>query len=105
MNRKNYVSSILGQNTKARYLKTACISGLLLLTLHLLAQTQFTYTTNNGSITITGYSGPGGPLTIPAIITGLPVTSIGTNAFEGAQYDERLNSRQCHQHRRLCLPW
>ena len=42
----------------------------------------YLYTTNGGSITITGYSGPGGTaITIPAALNGLPVTGIGTNAF------------------------
>ena len=46
------------------------------------AQAQdFTYTTNNGTITITGYTGPGGNVTIPSVITGLPVTVIGDRAF------------------------
>ncbi len=40
-----------------------------------------TYTTNNGTITITGYTGSGGAVTIPGTINGLPVTSIGVNAF------------------------
>jgi hypothetical protein len=44
-------------------------------------QAQFTYTTNNGAITITGYTGSGGAVTIPNVIDGLPVTDIGTNAF------------------------
>ena len=39
--------------------------------------TEFNYTTNNGTITITGYTGPGGAVTIPSTINGLPVTSIG----------------------------
>jgi hypothetical protein len=43
---------------------------------------QFTYTTNNGTITITKYTG-GGAVTIPGMIDGLPVTSIGTSAFSG----------------------
>lgn len=34
-------------------------------------------------ITVTGYAGSGGPVTIPSAIGGLPVTRIGTNAFEG----------------------
>lgn len=34
-------------------------------------------------ITITGYAGSGGALTLPEAINGLPVTRIGTNAFEG----------------------
>ena len=46
-------------------------------------QAQFTYVTNNGTITITGGSGgcPSGALTIPDTINGLPVTSIGDWAF------------------------
>jgi uncharacterized repeat protein (TIGR03803 family) len=43
----------------------------------------FTYTTNSGTITITGYTGPGGTMTIPRSINGLPVTSIGYSAFSG----------------------
>ena len=45
------------------------------------AQAQFTYTTNNGGITITGYTGPGGSVNIPAAIYGLAVTGIGDEAF------------------------
>ncbi|MGA2750844.1 MAG: leucine-rich repeat protein, partial [Verrucomicrobiota bacterium] len=44
-------------------------------------QSEFTYTTNAAAITITGYFGPGGTVIIPATINGLPVTSIGSNAF------------------------
>ena len=43
--------------------------------------TEFNYTINNGTITITGYTGPGGAVTIPDTINGLPVTSIGDCAF------------------------
>lgn len=46
------------------------------------ARGQFTYTTNNGSILITAYSGPGGAVTIPMTITGLPVTGIGNSVFK-----------------------
>jgi hypothetical protein len=53
----------------------------LLLTLPAAVQAQFTYTSNNGAITITGYTGPGGAVTIPGMINGLPVTSIGYRAF------------------------
>ena len=45
------------------------------------AQYTCTYTTNNAAITITGYTGCGGALSIPSTIEGLPVTSIGENAF------------------------
>jgi len=45
-------------------------------------QAQFTFTTNtDGSLTITGYSGPGGNVIIPGSISGSTVTSIGTYAF------------------------
>ena len=40
-----------------------------------------TYTTNNGTITITGYTGPGGAVTIPARSMACRVTSIGGEAF------------------------
>src|SRR5208282_4711122 len=53
----------------------------LLLLLPAVAQAQFTFTTNNGAITITGYTGPGGTVVIPSITNGYLVTSIGTNAF------------------------
>ena len=49
---------------------------LLLGTLPAAVQAQFTYLTNNGTIILTGYTGPSGPVTVPATINGLPVTSI-----------------------------
>jgi hypothetical protein len=58
------------------------IARLLLLTLPLTVQAEdYTYKTNNGAITITSYTGSGGAVTITNNINGLPVTSIGTNAF------------------------
>jgi hypothetical protein len=56
----------------------------LLLTLTTAAplEAQFTYVTNNGSITITGYSGPGGAVTIPSNINNLAVTGIGNAVFK-----------------------
>ncbi len=53
----------------------------LLLTTAPAAQAQFTYVTNVGSITITGYSGSGGAVAVPSAIDDLPVTGIGLNAF------------------------
>jgi hypothetical protein len=46
------------------------------------AQVDFGYTTNGGTVTITGFGGPGGAVTIPSTIEGLPVTSIGDYAFQ-----------------------
>src|SRR5258708_23541 len=58
------------------------ILALALLALPAVVQAQFNYTTNNGAITITGFTGPGGDVTIPDTINGLPVTSIGGSAFD-----------------------
>jgi formylglycine-generating enzyme required for sulfatase activity len=41
----------------------------------------FTFTTNNGTITITGYTGTNPVVTIPSMINGWPVTTIGDYAF------------------------
>jgi len=47
-----------------------------------IVQAQFTFTTNaENTLTITGYTGPGGNVTIPSAINGMPVTSIGSSAF------------------------
>ncbi len=42
---------------------------------------DFSYIITNNTITITGYTGPGGNVVIPTTIEGLPVTSIGDRAF------------------------
>src|SRR5262245_5691604 len=42
---------------------------------------DYSFTTNNGTITISGYLGPGGAAQIPATINGYPVTAIGDWAF------------------------
>ena len=54
---------------------------MFLLALPAAVQAQFTHTTNNGTLTITGYDGASGSVSIPAAINGLPVTSIGNKAF------------------------
>ncbi len=46
-------------------------------------QAQFNYIVTNGTVTITGYTGPGGDVTIPSTKNGLPVTSIRDWAFSG----------------------
>jgi hypothetical protein len=61
--------------------------GFLLLAAPVAAQAQFYYSENpnvgltNDSITIAGYYGPDGSVSIPAIIDGLTVTGIGEDAF------------------------
>jgi hypothetical protein len=60
-----------------------CLLVAALLALPAVVQAQFNYTTTNGTITITGYTGSGGAVTIPATINGLPVTSIGDESFVG----------------------
>ena len=55
---------------------------VLLLTAKAAAQSQdFSYITNNGEITITGYTGPGGTVSVPSAINQLPVTGLGPDAF------------------------
>jgi hypothetical protein len=74
-----------GRNSALPGLRFACILRLAFLwsfLLPALANAQFLVATNtDGSLTITGYTGPGGAVTIPDTINGLPVTSIGENAF------------------------
>jgi hypothetical protein len=54
---------------------------LLALALPMAAQAQYLYSTANGEVTITGYSGPGGNVIIPGTLGGLPVKHIGSEAF------------------------
>jgi BspA type Leucine rich repeat region (6 copies) len=63
--------------------KCSFISAVLLLLLAAMSgRGQFEYTTNaDNGITITGYDGSGGPVSIPSTITGLPVTDIAGGAF------------------------
>lgn len=42
---------------------------------------DFTYSTDGTNVTITGYTGANATVSIPDMINGLPVTTIGTNAF------------------------
>src|ERR1035437_10256556 len=71
--------------TLATRLRTVCATRLLplllLLMLPAVVQAQFTFTTNNGAISITGYTGSGGAVVNPDTTNGYPVTSIGNYAF------------------------
>jgi len=66
-------------------MKNRIVCGVVVLLATLLAapaaHAQFNLTTNNGAITITGYTGSGGAVIIPDQISGLPVTGIGDWAF------------------------
>ncbi len=87
MKTQTLISRITWPKTMAGLLRTACaarlLAWLLLLALPAVGEAQFNYTADNGAITITGYTGPGGSVTIPSTIDGLPVTSIGDGAFGG----------------------
>lgn len=61
--------------------KRGTLISLVLWALSAAVQAQFVYSVSQGAVTITGYNGPGGPVTIPATIDGLPVTAIGSSAF------------------------
>jgi hypothetical protein len=60
----------------------AALATFMLLLLPATVKAQFNYTTNNGAITITKYTGSGGAVNIPSIINDLPVTRIGSYAFQ-----------------------
>jgi hypothetical protein len=54
---------------------------ILLIALPAAAKAQFNFTSDNGTITITGYTDSNAVVRIPTAIAGLPVTSIGDWAF------------------------
>lgn len=62
-------------------LKPSRFALLLSLLLPAVAQAQFLFTTNNGAVTITGYTNSSATLIIPASLNGYPVTAIGPSAF------------------------
>jgi BspA type Leucine rich repeat region (6 copies) len=84
MKRKNTLVRTVYPKTMSWFLRVASVARLLLMLLLLLpvaTHAQFIYTTNNSTITITGYTGSGGVVTIPNTINGMPVTDIGDYAF------------------------
>ena len=50
---------------------------------------DYTYTVSGGNATITGYTGAGGPISIPATLGGYPVVAIGDYVF---RYNSNLTS-------------
>lgn len=85
METQSLLPRIIYPKRMAARLTTACATRLLplplLLALPAVVQAQFIYTANNGALTITGYTGAGGSVSIPRTFNGLPVTSIGNDAF------------------------
>lgn len=70
----------------AKKLRGRCLNFLLICLAVMSVSTteaQLTYATNNGAITVTGYSGPAGVVTIPSVVNGQPVTLIGPQSFYG----------------------
>jgi hypothetical protein len=65
-----------------RTLMLVLLSEAMLLVSSVVVEAQFIFTTNNGSITITGYTGTNGSLVIPNTINGFPVTSIGDGSVQ-----------------------
>jgi len=64
-----------------QFLVLICLQTAILFALPAAVKAQFLFTTNNGTITIAGYTGSGGTAAIPDTINGLPVKSIGPKAF------------------------
>lgn len=52
---------------------------------NLSVKTEYKYTTSNGEVTITEYTGSSLDVAIPSFINGNPVTCIGEEAFKGKQ--------------------
>jgi len=67
--------------SKRALIQTCLLGVALLLALPEMVRAQFAYITNNGAITITGYTGSNGVVVIPDTTSGYPVTSIGNSAF------------------------
>ena len=67
-------------NTK-RNLSRIRLLAAMLLALPVVAPAQFIYTTNNGVLTLTQYTGSGGDVTIPDKVGSLPVGVVASAAF------------------------
>jgi hypothetical protein len=67
-----------------RNLIQICLLGAALLALPVAGQAQYAFTTNNGAITITGYSGLGGTVTIPSATNGYPAPTCMARRMKAA---------------------
>lgn len=79
------------------------------------ASSKFLYTVNDGTATVTGYTGNEETLIIPSAIDGYTVTAIADNAFEGSAFKSIVVSsgivkigwfcfRNCEELRSVILP-
>ena len=73
----------------------AAVVGFLLILLPATVRAEYTWTTNDNTITIVHAFGVEGDLTIPRTINGLPVTSIGAQVFHGC--DAKIIGANPHQ--------
>jgi len=64
-----------------KFLKVIFALGAFLMAMPVALPAQFKFITNNGAITITGYAGEGGAVTIPSTLDGYPVMGIAEDAF------------------------
>jgi len=64
-----------------RSLIQICLLGAVLLSLPAVVQAQFNFTTNDGTLTITEYTGFDGDVSIPDTTNGFPITGIAEDAF------------------------
>ena len=84
ISRKRTCCNVKGSVNTRAFTILAATKLVLLLALPSAVQAQLNYTTNNGTVTITGYSGPPWVVTIPSTINGYTVSSIGGGSFESA---------------------
>ena len=78
--RHGFLGECLAQLQRLQ-IRRRCALALLVLALPGILRAQFSYYAENGTMTITGYRGLEGQVSIPSTIDGLPVTTIGGWAF------------------------
>ena len=78
-----------------RTLILVCLIEAVLLASPVVVQAQFTFTTNCGSITITGYTGTNGNVVIPEMTNGYRIIAIGDYAFVDNPFVTNVNISAC----------
>ncbi len=77
----NYTVSGYSVNTIGEQTITVTFGGKTATFIVTVDSPDYTYTVENGAATVTGYTGAGGDIIIPATLGGYPVTTIGDSAF------------------------